>query len=173
MIMMIKFLLLTFLVISPISIRADKDYMVNECHNAQVPATCMQCLESDPTSVSADAVGIAGIVINCLDSHLQILTNNITDILSSKKNKGEVKTVLEDCKKGMSTEATTKLSEAKTSLKTGDYDKTGQSLKLALGVTVSCGANLNSVKFMSYELFSQIIIYLQLSDAALRIIDRF
>jgi len=73
---MIKFLLL-ILVISPMSICADKDMMINECHNADVPAICMQCLESDPNSIHADHIGIAGIVINCLESHLHIITKQV------------------------------------------------------------------------------------------------
>ncbi|CAH8273592.1 unnamed protein product [Arabidopsis lyrata] len=169
---MIKFLLLTLVVISPISICAEKDLMINECHNADVPAICMQCLESDPTSIHANHLGIAAIVINCLESHLHIITNNITN-LSSKKDKGEVKTALEACKKDLSTNAATILSEAKTSLKTGDYDKTNRSIKLALGFPLGCRFNLKSVKFTSPQLFSQINIYAQLSDAAMRIIDRF
>ncbi|AEE81948.2 Plant invertase/pectin methylesterase inhibitor superfamily protein [Arabidopsis thaliana] len=168
---MIKFLLL-ILVISPMSICAEKDMMINECHNADVPAICMQCLESDPNSIHADHIGIAGIVINCLESHLHIITNNITN-LSSKKDKGEVKTALEICKKDLSTNASTILSEAKTSLKTGDYDKTNKSIKLALGFPLRCMFNLKRVKFTSPQLFSQINIYAQLSDAAMRIIDRF
>ncbi|KAL1221485.1 Pectinesterase inhibitor [Cardamine amara subsp. amara] len=172
MMMMIKFLLFTYLVISPISIYADKDLMVNECHNTQVPTKCMQCLESDPTSVKATAVGIASIVINCLDSRLQNITKNITDILSSKEYKGELKTTLEDCKKDLSTEVTTKLSEAKTGLKTGDYDKAGLSIKLALVFPLTCRAKLKIFMFTSDELFSHINIYNQLSDAAMRIIDR-
>jgi len=73
---MIKFLLL-ILVISPMSICAEKDMMINECHNADVPAICMQCLESDPNSIHADHIGIAGIVINCLESHLHIITKQV------------------------------------------------------------------------------------------------
>ncbi|KAL1194281.1 Pectinesterase inhibitor [Cardamine amara subsp. amara] len=171
--MMIKFMLFTYLVISPISICANKDLMVNECHNAQVPIICMQCLESDPTSVSANPVGIASIIINCLDSRLQNITNIITDLLSSKEDKGEVKTALEACKKELLTEATTKLSEAKTGLNTNDYDKANLSIKLALGFPLSCRAYLKNFKFASLELFSQIDIYDQLSNAAMRIIDRF
>ncbi|KAL1221486.1 Pectinesterase inhibitor [Cardamine amara subsp. amara] len=171
--MMIKFLLLTFLVISPISIRADKDLMVKECHNAKAPSICMQCLESDPTSVKANPVGIAGIVINCLNSRLQNITKNITDLLSSKEDKGDMKKALEACKKDLSTEATTKLSEAKTGLKTGDYDKAGLSIKLALGFPLSCRVSLKNVKFTSADLFTQINLFGQLSNAAMRIIDRF
>lgn len=75
MTIMIKFLLLALLVISPIC--AEKDLMKEECHNAQVPTICMQCLESDPTSVHADRVGIAEIIIHCLDSRLDIITKQV------------------------------------------------------------------------------------------------
>ncbi|XP_010456178.1 PREDICTED: pectinesterase inhibitor-like [Camelina sativa] len=169
---MIKCLLLTILVISPISICAKKDLMINECHNTQVPSICMQCLESDPTSVQANPVGIAGIILQCLDAHLHIIINNITD-LSSKKDEGEVKTALEVCKKDLSMNVATNLSEAKRSLKTGDYDKVNHLIELALGFPLQCLFKLKLVKFMSPQLSSQINIYGQLSDAAMRIIDRF
>ncbi|XP_019091559.1 PREDICTED: pectinesterase inhibitor-like isoform X1 [Camelina sativa] len=175
--MIIKFLLLTLLVIiSPIW--AENDLMINECHNAQAPTTCMGCLESDPTSVHADPVGIAGVVIHCLDSRLNIIINNLTDV-SSKEEKAEVKKVLEACKHDLSMEVPKKLSEAKTDLRSGDYDKAARSIMLALGYPWSCRSNLQSVKFdeslfeETLELFSQINIYAQLSDAAMRIIDRF
>ncbi|XP_023637311.1 pectinesterase inhibitor isoform X1 [Capsella rubella] len=169
--MMVKLLLLTILMISPIMICAKKDLMTNECHNAQVPSICMQCLESDPTSVQANPVGIAGIILHCLDSHLIIITNNITD-LSSKKEEGEVKTALEICKADLPNTAT-KLSEAKKSLVSGDYDKVNQSIEFALSFPLGCLLQLNNVNFTFPQLSSQIQIYAQLSDAAMRIIDRF
>ncbi|CAL9219092.1 unnamed protein product [Arabidopsis halleri] len=152
MTMMIKYLLLTLLVISPMC--AEKDLMIKECHNAQVPTICMQCLESDPNSVHADRVGIADIIIHCLDSRLHIITKQA-------------------CKNDLSTVAPNTLSEAETALKTGDYDKTAKSIKFALGYPHICRLELQMIKFESVELFSQIDIYTQLSDAAMRIIDRF
>ncbi|CAH8255754.1 unnamed protein product [Arabidopsis lyrata] len=170
MTMMIKYLLLTLLVISPIC--AEKDLMIKECNNAQVPTICMQCLESDPTSVHADRVGIADIIIHCLDSRLHIITNNITNLLS-RERKREVKTVLKACENELSTVGPNTLSEAETALTTGDYDKTAKSIKLALGIPHGCRFELQRIKFESFELYSQINIYTQLSDAAMRIIDRF
>ncbi|VVB00105.1 unnamed protein product [Arabis nemorensis] len=68
------------------------------------------------------------------------------------------------------------LPDAKTGLKNGDYDKAGESLKFALMFPMRCKFNLQRAKFDKYEypqVYSQINIYAQLSDAAMRIIDRF
>ncbi|EOA23081.1 hypothetical protein CARUB_v10003862mg [Capsella rubella] len=98
-------------------------------------------------------------------------SNNITD-LSSKKEEGEVKTALEICKADLPNTAT-KLSEAKKSLVSGDYDKVNQSIEFALSFPLGCLLQLNNVNFTFPQLSSQIQIYAQLSDAAMRIIDRF
>lgn len=77
------------------------------------------------------------------------------------------------CKKDL-TKALTKLPDAKNGLKNGDYDKADQSVKLALGFPMRCRKNLKRAKFDEYpQVYSQIMIYAQLSDAAMRIIERF
>ncbi|XP_009124120.1 uncharacterized protein LOC103849054 [Brassica rapa] len=176
MMKMIKFLLVTLIVVlsGPIPIYADKGLMIRECHNARVPTICMQCLESDPASVHADPVGIAGIVIYCLNSNLNVLTNNITKLLLKKEKDGDaIRKALEGCKKELSETMTKALPDAKKGLKTGEYDKAGQSIKHALGFPLMCGNNLQAAEFVSLTVYSQINIYAQLSDAAMRIIDRF
>ncbi|XP_020866800.1 uncharacterized protein LOC9330619 isoform X2 [Arabidopsis lyrata subsp. lyrata] len=99
-------------------------------------------------------------------------SNNITNLLS-RERKREVKTVLKACENELSTVGPNTLSEAETALTTGDYDKTAKSIKLALGIPHGCRFELQRIKFESFELYSQINIYTQLSDAAMRIIDRF
>jgi len=84
----------------------------------------------------------------------------------------EVRKILEDCRNDTSTVAPKLLSEAKTGLKTGDYDKAAKSIEYA-SIPHSCGLKQPSVEFEFLQLFSQISIYTQLSDAAMRIIDRF
>ncbi|CAA7027401.1 unnamed protein product [Microthlaspi erraticum] len=199
MMMMTKYLVLTLVVISsrPISIYAEKELMMRECRNAQFPTVCMQCLESDPASVVAGSVAIAGIVINCLDSHLHTLIKqvfsyiiiikiiltysdffispcNITELLSKKvKGHDEMKAALKDCKKDLLV-AMTLVPDAKNCLEAGDYNKAGQSIQLALGFPLQCRENLETSKFQFSPSFRQIItIYAQLSVAAMRIIDRF
>ncbi|XP_024005975.1 pectinesterase inhibitor isoform X1 [Eutrema salsugineum] len=175
--MIMKFLVVITLVVvsnTPMSIKAEKDLMIRECHNARVPTICMQCLESDSSSIHADPVGLAAIIINCLDSHLHILTNNITTLLSKiEKGHDAIKTALEGCKKDLSEAITKALPDAKNSLKTGDYDKAGKSVKLALGFPLSCSDSLQTTKFDFRSFYNRIRIYAQLSNAAMRIIDRF
>ncbi|KFK35537.1 hypothetical protein AALP_AA4G003400 [Arabis alpina] len=178
MMKMIKFLVLTLtlVVISPpISIYADKILMARECHNARFPTTCMQCLESDPTSLHATPYGIAGIVINCLESHLHILTNNITELLVKKQKGDTTKSALVYCKKYL-TAALKFLPYAKTSLKNGKYDMAGRTIAFALMFPIRCEDILETAKFEKFEypeIYNQINLYGQLSDAAMRIIDRF
>ncbi|ESQ29851.1 hypothetical protein EUTSA_v10011943mg [Eutrema salsugineum] len=165
-----KFLVVITLVVvsnTPMSIKAEKDLMIRECHNARVPTICMQCLESDSSSIHADPVGLAAIIINCLDSHLHILTKQI------EKGHDAIKTALEGCKKDLSEAITKALPDAKNSLKTGDYDKAGKSVKLALGFPLSCSDSLQTTKFDFRSFYNRIRIYAQLSNAAMRIIDRF
>ncbi|CAN8303195.1 unnamed protein product [Cochlearia groenlandica] len=163
-----KFMLITLLMIFAISIYADKDTMVKQCHHAHVPTICMQCLESNHnTSLHADPIGIAVIIIHCLDSHLHILIKNITEVELYKKEEA-----LSDCKNDM-LEAIKKLPDVNKSVKRGDYDKAGQSLKLGLLSPKRCRDNLRRTKLKFYQIYSQINIYIQLSDAAMRIIDRF
>ncbi|KAG2304515.1 hypothetical protein Bca52824_033166 [Brassica carinata] len=176
---MIKFLLVILIVVfyGPISIYADKALMIRECHNARVPTICMQCLESDPASIHADPVGIAGIVIHCLNSNLNVLTkqcSNITKLLLEREKGGDaIRTALQGCKKQLSEAMTKALPDAKKGLKTGDYDKAGKSIKHALSFPLMCVNNLQSAEFHFPPVYSQINTYAQLSDAAMRIIDRF
>ncbi|XP_013591233.1 PREDICTED: pectinesterase inhibitor [Brassica oleracea var. oleracea] len=169
MMKMIKFLLVTLVVVlsGQISSYADKGLMIRECHNARVPTICMQCLESDRESVHADPVGIASIVIKCLDSNLNVLTKQ------KEKDGDAIKIALEGCKKDLSEAIRKALSDAKKGLKTGDYDKAGQSIKHVLGFPLMCKYNLQTAEFDFTPFYSQINIYAQLSDATMRIIDRF
>ncbi|WZZ64800.1 hypothetical protein YC2023_076170 [Brassica napus] len=166
-----------FVVLSgQISSYADKGLMIRECHNARVPTICMQCLESYRESVHADPVGIASIVIKCLDSNLNVLTKqvftsllpNITKLLLEKEKDGDaIKIALEGCKKDLSEAMRKALSDAKKGLKTGDYDKAGQSIKHVLGFPLMCKYNLQTAEFDFTPFYSQINIYAQLSDAAM------
>ncbi|KAL9309869.1 hypothetical protein AtEden1_Chr1g0055421 [Arabidopsis thaliana] len=65
-------------------------------------------------------------------------SNNITNILSLGGGTKEVRKILEDCRNDTSTVAPKLLSEAKTGLKTGDYDKAAKSIEYA-SIPHSCG----------------------------------
>lgn len=94
-------------------------------------------------------------------------------MLEKEKGGAAIKTALQGCKKDLSEAMTRALPDAKKGLKTGDYDKAGQSIKHALGFPLMCLNNLQSAEFDFPPVYSQINIYAQLSDAAMRIIDRF
>ncbi|XP_010551622.1 PREDICTED: pectinesterase inhibitor [Tarenaya hassleriana] len=171
-----KLVFISLLIISPISVkelgaRADEQLMIKECHNANVPTTCMQCLKSDPTSPQADPVGIARIIVKCLQTNLDVLSMNITSI-ASKEGEGGIKAALEECNKQFP-ETRKDLSEADNGLKEGKYDEAAHSIIEGIQNPVTCQTTLQKLQFQgSPEVYYYINLLKELADAAMRIIDR-
>ncbi|KAL4351263.1 hypothetical protein GQ457_06G023640 [Hibiscus cannabinus] len=153
-------------------VSADEILIQLQCHNAEVPSTCIQCVKSDPRGQSADKVAIAGIVISCLSNHARSLSGNMTALASAMLDK-DVKWALQSCGKGFS-EAKTDLAKATNMLKNKDYDETNSLVSKALQKEVDCQKNVWDYRalvpdFVIYDMR----VYQELSDAAMRIIDRF
>ncbi|KAK8588955.1 hypothetical protein V6N13_087844 [Hibiscus sabdariffa] len=151
---------------------ADEALIELQCHNAEVPSTCIQCVKSDPKGESADKVGIAFIIITCLSNNAGSLKNNMTVLASSARGKVE-KIVLQKCAKGFSV-SMDDLVKAAITLGAKDYDKTNGLVAAALVQEVYCkqnilGKNVTVPDGMVYAMR----VYEELSNAALRIIDRF
>ncbi|XP_024005976.1 uncharacterized protein LOC18011270 isoform X2 [Eutrema salsugineum] len=131
--------------------------------NLTHPPSMPTLLASPPSSLTASTL-----------TSISSPSNNITTLLSKiEKGHDAIKTALEGCKKDLSEAITKALPDAKNSLKTGDYDKAGKSVKLALGFPLSCSDSLQTTKFDFRSFYNRIRIYAQLSNAAMRIIDRF
>ncbi|KAK8712247.1 hypothetical protein V6N13_147489 [Hibiscus sabdariffa] len=150
---------------------ADEALIQLQCRNAEVPPTCIQCVESDPRSQLADKVAIAGIVISCISNSAKTISGNLSDLIAPWLEK-EVKRRLRECVTEFS-EARTDLAKAINMLKKKDYDETNSLVVKALHQEVECRQSLSqyniSYPYMEYYM----TIYEQLSDAALRIVDRF
>ncbi|GMI65584.1 hypothetical protein like AT4G00872 [Hibiscus trionum] len=151
---------------------ADETLIQLQCRNAEVPSTCIQCVKSDPRSQSADKVGIAAIVISCLSNSAKALSGNMT-ALASVVHDTKVKQIIQGCEIGFS-EAETDLTKATTLLENKDYDGTNSLINVALQQEVDCHNDVLDYKvsvpsIMIYDMR----VYEELSDAAMRIIDRF
>ncbi|MBA0803990.1 hypothetical protein Gohar_014147, partial [Gossypium harknessii] len=60
---------------------ADDTLIKTQCHNAEDPKACIQCVKSDPQSQSADKVGIAAI------KEFSDAKTNLTTAMDRLKNK--------------------------------------------------------------------------------------
>ncbi|XVE52823.1 hypothetical protein DITRI_Ditri02bG0155100 [Diplodiscus trichospermus] len=153
-------------------VSADDKLIETECHNAEVPATCIQCVNSDPQGKLADRVGIAAIVINCLSSNADILAKNMSTLASRVQDKS-LKSLFRGCEKGFS-QAKSDLSTAMNRLKSKDYDKTNHFVRTALQQEIFCMENVVDLKLtIPSDILFDMRVYEELSDAAMRIIDRF
>ncbi|KAK8588957.1 hypothetical protein V6N13_087846 [Hibiscus sabdariffa] len=160
-----------FFIRSPF-VSADETLIQLQCHNAEVPSTCIQCVKSDPRGQSTDKVAIAGIVISCLSNHARSLSGNMTALASTMLDK-DVKRALQTCGKRFS-EAKTDLAKATNMLKNKDYDETNSPINKALQKEVDCQKNVWDYRaFVPDSVIYDMRVYQELSDAAMRIVDRF
>lgn len=170
-----KLLLLTTLVvtISVIS-RANEELMVQQCHNSDNPTLCLRCLRSDPASHETDQVGLARIILRCINSHLLNLTKNASTLGSKHPRNPKAAAALKQCGMGYAT-AKRGLGEADAHLMTGDYDKAAYDVsKKVVAPPISCRSSLETLKIqVPLRLRYHTEVYLALTQALLRIIDRF
>ncbi|GLT81113.1 hypothetical protein SLA2020_525170 [Shorea laevis] len=153
------------------TVAADDRLIEVQCHNAEVPAVCIQCVNSDPGALQADRVGIAAIVLSCLTNQSKTLYHDMAELASSSQDKN-MEAVAKICQKGYS-DAGQQLGAAAQSLQSGDYDMANESVREALENDVACGNEGESNK-LSFppEVVYEMRVYEELADAALRIIDR-
>ncbi|KAI4323195.1 hypothetical protein L6164_022822 [Bauhinia variegata] len=68
-----------------------------ECsEHSHNPATCMTCVLSDPGAGKADKIGIATIVVNCINIHGHNLTVNMKSLVSKTEDQ-TLKAACQDC----------------------------------------------------------------------------
>ncbi|MBA0803991.1 hypothetical protein Gohar_014148, partial [Gossypium harknessii] len=117
-------------------VSANDTLIKTQCHNAEVPEVCIQCVKSDPRSQSADKVGIAA-------------TKELSD-------------------------AKTNLTTAMDRLKSKDYDQTNYLVNHALQKEFDCKKNVGDLQYtLPTTVLNDMTLYEELSEAAMRIIDRF
>ncbi|XP_039066477.1 pectinesterase inhibitor-like [Hibiscus syriacus] len=152
-------------------VSADEALIQSECHNADNPATCIRCVKSDPRGESADKVGIATIVLSCLIHSAEVQSANMID-LTKYDFEEDVKQMLLNCATGFF-EAQINLTNATDLLMNKDYNGTNSLVKQALVQEVKCRRALENRHVTHAAMVYDMRGYEELSNAAMRIVDRF
>ncbi|GMI65581.1 hypothetical protein like AT4G00872 [Hibiscus trionum] len=150
---------------------ADESLIQLQCRNAEVPSTCIRCVESDPRGQSADKVTIAAIVISCISDSAETLSGNMSALIGPRED-GGVKRALRNCVEGFS-KAKADLTKATNMLENKDYDETNSLVNKALHQEIYCKQNLSEYHISYPSMDYDMTIYEELTDAAMRIVDRF
>ncbi|TYI58302.1 hypothetical protein E1A91_D11G346800v1 [Gossypium mustelinum] len=151
---------------------ADDALIEAQCHNAEVPETCIKCVKSDSRSQSANKVGIAAIIITCLSNKATTLINNMTTLASGARDKN-LKVALRGCEKGFYY-TKTNLIAATNRLKGKEYDQTNLLVKQALEEEFVCKMKVEVLRFnFPSSVTFDMGVYEELSTAVMRIVDRF
>ncbi|VVA97426.1 unnamed protein product [Arabis nemorensis] len=166
-------LLTTLVTMSVISI-ANEELMMQQCHNSDNPTLCLRCVSSDPNSQEADQVGLARIILRCISSHLLTLTNNTSGLASKHHRNPKAKTALKQCVSGYAM-AKHGVRKADAHLIAGEYDKAAYDVSMTMvAPPVSCRDSLVTLNIdlpSGFRYHTE--VYLALTQALLRIIDRF
>ncbi|THG16862.1 hypothetical protein TEA_020596 [Camellia sinensis var. sinensis] len=119
------------------------DWLIQvECHNAKVPATCIQCLHSDHRSThTTNAATIAAILLNCLSNHATNLAGNISNLKTSKHDMVSMK-VYHDCTR-LLVSAKKEIVEAGVKIDKGDYDGADHCVFIAFSYCVQCHTEID------------------------------
>lgn len=169
-----KLLLLTILVTMSVISIANEELMMQQCHNSDNPTLCLRCLSSDPNSQEVDKVGLARIILKCINSHLLTLTNNTSGLASKHHRNPKAAAALKKCGSGYAT-AKRGVGKADAHLIAGDYDKAAYDVSMTVETPpFSCRACLVALNIdlpASFRYHTE--VYLALTQALLRIIDRF
>ncbi|KAF5477372.1 hypothetical protein F2P56_004020 [Juglans regia] len=152
-------------------VRGNDNLIEIECHNAEVPSTCIQCLKSDRRSKNSDRVGIAVIMLNCLQNHAMTLSTNMSELASGTADL-TMKNVFEDCGRGFSS-AYKELSSATSSLEKRKYDKAEMLVNEALEFELKCHSKIGSYgDKIPKDVVYGMKLYEDLSEATNRIVER-
>lgn len=154
--------------------RANAELMMQQCHNSVDTTICLRCLSSDPTSPKADHVGIARIILRCINSHLLSLANSTSGLASEHHWSPEAAAALKQCGLGYKM-AKRGVGKSEAHLIAGDYDKAAYDVRATVeSPLVSCRNSLVAVVInlpLSFRYHTK--VYLALTQSLLRIIDRF
>lgn len=67
-------------------------------HQAEIPKSCIQCLESDSHAKVSDKLGIVTTILNCMSNHVVNLETNSSHIASDSKYQ-PLRDISEECSK--------------------------------------------------------------------------
>lgn len=150
---------------------ADYNLIQTLCHNSDTPETCMRCVQSDKDGNKADTVGIATIVLNCINNQGKTLEGNFS-ILASTSSDKKMKPLYQKCAQNYEL-AKKMLTSAKQDLQNHQYDNAEFSVVKALNFGFVCHDKINGYQNdVPGHVFYDMKIYEELSEAACRIIEK-
>ncbi|XP_039040437.1 uncharacterized protein LOC120178716 [Hibiscus syriacus] len=152
-------------------VSADEALIQSECYNVDVPATCIRCVKSDPRGESADKIGIAAIVLSCLNHSAGVQSANMAHLTTYRFTE-EAKQMFLNCAAGFS-ESQVDLTNATGRLMNKDYDGTNSLVRQALVREVKCRRILENHMLTIPAMVYDMRVYKELSNAVMRIVDRF
>ncbi|KAM7269214.1 hypothetical protein ACFE04_024711 [Oxalis oulophora] len=173
-----SFVITIFLITTLSLVHSDDKLIQSACHDADSPAPCLQCVQSDPKAIKANRIEISTIVVSCLRKHATNIASNMSALAIRAKDDNDddkklMKSICESCTKSYH-EAINDLNDATVKIKKGVYDDANVLLRKALENEFDCHTRVNGHKKLDFpkSVVDEMNVYEQLSDAALRIIDR-
>ncbi|XP_026397130.1 uncharacterized protein LOC113291858 [Papaver somniferum] len=153
-------------------VNADEKLFRELCSKAKDEGTCIQCVKGGKWSADVDAIGIAIILMDCANFHGACLVQNFT-ILASQATDERVKNSLLECKALMS--AVQDFQSVKDSLYRQDYfdGYLGMSMYAQYGALCRSKHVIDELgpEKVPWQVFDGITVWVNLSEAALKIIE--
>ncbi|KAK7401643.1 hypothetical protein VNO78_13274 [Psophocarpus tetragonolobus] len=174
-----EILLLFVLILSPALFTneaknfAAADYKLVEtlCHNSETPETCLRCVNNAKGANNSDSVGIATIVVNCLNDKANELAVSMKKLGS--QTQGPVKLICQRCAEDYGQHiAKEELASSKKALVNHKYDDAEFAVNKALSFDLACHSDLIQGSKVPTSVFNDMKIYEDLSEAAARIIEK-
>ncbi|KAK7324324.1 hypothetical protein VNO77_27857 [Canavalia gladiata] len=151
---------------------ADSKLVQTLCYNSESPETCIRCVQSSKCAEKADSVGIARIIVNCINDKAKTLALNMKILASTSS--GNLKEFYQRCANDYNRIAKKELISAKKALHNHKYDQAEYCVVKALSFDAACHKNLKGDfnDKVSKGVLYEMKIYEELSEAACRIIEK-
>ncbi|XP_061358166.1 uncharacterized protein LOC133302415 [Gastrolobium bilobum] len=152
---------------------ADFKLIQNLCHNSESPETCMRCVQSSKDAEKSNSVGIAIIIVGCINDKAKTLALNITQLASTISDPN-MKFLCQRCVDAYGKFIAKKmLISAKQALQNHKYDNAESFVVKALKIDTTCHEYFKSYQNkVPSEIFYDMNMYEELSEAACRIIEK-
>ncbi|GER48102.1 plant invertase/pectin methylesterase inhibitor [Striga asiatica] len=124
--------------------------------------------------LNADKYEIATLVLQCLEKHADSLAANMSDFANRASHDSGSRKAYKDCK-SLFSKATKELESAAKEIKNNDYDSADRFVFRARMCNLQCYGNTEKGKDVGIpiDVKSEMMVFEQLSEAVMRIIERF
>ncbi|KAK7324323.1 hypothetical protein VNO77_27856 [Canavalia gladiata] len=152
---------------------ADYQLIQTLCHNSETPETCLKCVQTLNGADKANSVGIATIIVSCINDHANTLAFNMTTLASTTSNQN-LKSLYKRCANNYGYHIAKKdLVLTKHALQNHKYDNAEFYVIKALKYDLTCHTYLGSYQNkVPFDVFYAMKTYEDLSEAACRIIEK-